>query len=356
MLRFILIIAAFLSQDAFAANATLKKVQITDGTRVDLLFDQKISPKQIRTEFFGDIIQVSLTDVSVYPAKINSVSGADLTKVFAYQYAPKLTRCRLSVKGTAEAFKDRFEIKAEGKVLSLRINGDAVVTEEKALLDRVMQGTPVNQPKVEAPAAAAEAAPKEEAKETSKPNQPIAGGKPLPSPMKSFLMLGVVMFAFLAIAWGIKRFRSGSNAGIQQHKGIGKILAQFGPSKNKMIEVVANHYLGPKKSISVVRIGGRTMVLGVTNESINLITQLSESNSEQQNDSALSTNFDFESLAMESAGIPAPQVTARYSQGSGATSAGPAKPAAFAQMLGQEAAKPSVRSQIRSRMEGMKQL
>jgi len=37
---------------------------------------------------------------------------------------------------------------------------------------------------------------------------------------------------------------------------------------------LSNHSLGPRKSIAVVRIGGRRLVLGVTNEAIHLITQL----------------------------------------------------------------------------------
>src|SRR3954466_3355335 len=82
-----------------SALTTLKQVQVSGGSQVDLLFDSKIGKTQVRTEFFGDTIQINLSDVSVYPAKISSVSGGSLTKIFAYQYAPKLVRCRLTIKG-----------------------------------------------------------------------------------------------------------------------------------------------------------------------------------------------------------------------------------------------------------------
>ncbi len=420
-------------QLAHATTATLKRVQITDGSRVDLLFDAKVSARQIRTEFFNDIIQVSLTDVSVYPAKINSLSGSELTKVFAYQYAPKLTRCRLSVKGNAETFKDRFEVKAEGKIISLRMLPQAAAApsssseasptrarlsteeakrsvasssdlkekaEEQALLQRVISGAPASVPaqaasaptKSEPVAASKAVEPAASASTASKAvsSGPLAGGKPLPSPWRSIGMLMVVVCAFLAFAWITKKVKGGTGlnpvAAISSVAGksnpLGKILSQFGGSKSKMIEVVANHYLGPKKSISVVRIGTRMLVLGVTNESINLITQLDAGNTEAQQAQAQAqamANFDLESFAMESAGWAAPEApvaqpapstaprAARPSQvaaqiyGTGATSAGAARPAtaapsAFSQILGSESTKPSVRSQIRSRLEGMKQL
>jgi hypothetical protein len=76
---------------ALAANSglsvSLKQVQAS-GSQIDLLFDGKVSKNQIRTEFFNDVIQLSLSDVSVYPAKISSVNGGNLVKIFAYQYAP----------------------------------------------------------------------------------------------------------------------------------------------------------------------------------------------------------------------------------------------------------------------------
>src|SRR4051812_3031830 len=72
------------------AVTSLKQLQISNGSQIDLLFDGKVQKNQIRTEFFNDIIQLSVQDVSVYPAKISSVNGGALTKIFAYQYAPKL--------------------------------------------------------------------------------------------------------------------------------------------------------------------------------------------------------------------------------------------------------------------------
>lgn len=116
----------------------------------------------------------------------------------------------------------------------------------------------------------------------------------------------------------------------------------------RMIEVLSTHYLGPKKSIAVVRVAGRVLVLGVSNESINLITQLSGE------DAA-------ESIDLGEFGLPkgpsAPSrgVGAGGAAGTGATAAGNA---IFADLLQTERAKsgPNVRAQIRNRLEGLKQL
>jgi hypothetical protein len=129
-----------------------------------------------------------------------------------------------------------------------------------------------------------------------------------------------------------------------------------------MIEVVATHYLGPKKSIQVVRVAGRTLVLGVSDGSINLITEFQ---GEAPVDAAAAAVIqpqartetapaagDFlaalgEELAQESGGKPG--------MGAGAQAAGPALP-----VMPTGSAAPTsrerARDRIRSRLEGMKQL
>jgi hypothetical protein len=126
------ILVALTTPSALAVTA-LKKVQVGDGQQLFLMFDSKISQGQIKTEFFNDTVQLSLNDVSVYPAKIFSVGGPDLTKVFAYQYAPKLVRCRLTLKGDAESYKERVSVHVDGKMLTVRIGGGAASQDSLSL-------------------------------------------------------------------------------------------------------------------------------------------------------------------------------------------------------------------------------
>lgn len=220
-----------LSGPAAHAITTLKQVQISNGSQIDLLFDGKVQKGQIHTDFINDIIQLSIQDVSVYPAKISSVNGGNLTKIFAYQYAPKLVRCRLTVKGKAEDFKDRLEIKAGGRILTVRMPAEKPAetaasepdAEERALLSRVMAASAAPAPakpakdsitvSAAAPAAASPGgAPNSE-------NLPIhlsgdlsgklAGAKPLPSPLKAFGKMGIVLGLFGLFALALKRFAQG---------------------------------------------------------------------------------------------------------------------------------------------------
>ena len=66
--------ALLLAGPAQANLLGLKQVQVSDGSQVDILFDGKVNKNQLRTEFFNDIIQISLTDTAVYPAKISSIN------------------------------------------------------------------------------------------------------------------------------------------------------------------------------------------------------------------------------------------------------------------------------------------
>jgi flagellar biogenesis protein FliO len=408
LLSFSLAISALASAPPFTheahATSTLKQVQVTNGSEIDLLFDSKVSKSQIKTEFFNDVIQISLMDVSVYPAKISSVSGGNITKIFAYQYAPKLVRCRLTVKGKAESFKDKIQILSgagTGKLLTVRVGSALAVQnafantdeddkisvqaerakepqanteagaqsaapkindkEEKALLDRVLKSAP-------AEATLEKAAPEKVVAKTethdnsdsrdfrneknifldkadAKPGN-LAGGKPLPSPMNALGKLALVVALFGACALGFKKFWKAraqsptASAGLMNSLGkfaqnLGHTVTQGKGRSKKMIEVISNHHLGPKKSIAVVRVAGHMLVLGITDDAINLITRIPDGQNEGEMDAALEEAIvgpDLETVLGKTA-----------KQGVGATSAGPA---IFSDILKTETAKPAMGAPI----------
>ncbi len=399
---------------AYAAPGliNIKNVQISEGSQVDLLLDGKISPSQIRTEFVNDIVQLSLSDVSVYPAKISSVSGGDLSKIFVYQYAPKLVRFRLTVKGKAENYQKRISVKTNGKILTVRILPAAGAeiaetkvandkkntasldeVEEKALLERVLRA-PIAALKGETKPEKADA--KIEAKsengsdhggndeskkstrksvsgKTQNSHQALAGGKPLPGLGKTFGMLALVIGLFGAVALGFRRLKAGTGSKALSSSVSRWVKSSMG-KKEKMIEVVATHYLGPKKSIAMVRVAGQTLVLGVSDGAINLITQLSAETSNEANELSAAVDHDnfgaeggsddiFASFLQTESSRPA-----RASQGSGATSIASGATSALRPNLinsnsgtstvktSSTSARSGVRSQIRSRMEAMKSL
>ena len=55
-----------------------------------------------------------------------------------------------------------------------------------------------------------------------------------------------------------------------------KIMRKTGQSKGKMIRVLENNYVGVKKSISLVEVPGAVLVLGITNDNINLLAKIDD--------------------------------------------------------------------------------
>lgn len=324
---------------------------------VSLTFDRRVNPESAQVEFIKDVIQITLKDTSVYPPKIIPVNGKAITKVFAYQFSPKTVRCRLFVRGNAEDFKDRVFIsksnlqgEMSGKVLNIRVaalSGGAseaprafeevkaetrsdvgskpafkeVVTqnlgkespheseknlnsrpsseadlrqeqEEKALLDKVLRASN-GEKAADLGAGAALSGKDSETRSTGdkltgeKGNsekltteklstEKLTSGKALPSFKGVFLKLGAVVLLALLMAWAVKKLRSGKKKsgvlGAIQRMANGALL----PKNERLIQVVSTHHIDPKKSIAVVKIAGRLLVLGLSNDSINLITQFGE--------------------------------------------------------------------------------
>jgi len=402
----VLLSLSLLCATAAQAATNLKKVQITDGSIVELIFDGKISPHQIKTEFVRDNIQLSFQDVSVYPAKVSMVSGKDLTKVFAYQYSPKLVRARFTVKGDAAQYQGRMQMTVKGKVVSLRIVGaksDKIVTsassvksaettapavetkkeseetklnaEEQMLLTRIL-GSDTN-PKAK----------KKEAKsqmDSPERGKPLTSGKSPPSPMRSIGVMIFILGLLGVFFMFMKRLKPGKNS-----KGLGGFLGKLssGLANKNMIEVVSTHHLGAKKSIVIVRIQNRMLVLGMTNDAVNLITEFKAHNSnlEEENDD-LSESMDVSEFAMGLKKLengPELKTTSRLGalaasalggatntrkpqksaaalgayQTAGTKTTAPSTPSpAFDEVLKQESTKPSIRAQIKNRVDGMKQL
>jgi flagellar biogenesis protein FliO len=384
--------ALFLVGSVFApvsrANAltTLKQVNVTNASQIDLLFDGRIEKDQIKTEFFNDIVQVSLTGVSVYPAKISSITGGKLLKVFAYQYAPKLVRCRITVAGKADGFKDLLHISSKGKVLTVRYSGpvsdsigssaampervalggasdgspaakagssqasaDLEALEEKAFRERVLKGS----------VTAADVSAVNENVGTHGPKSLGMNKKPL-SPLSALWKLVVVLAFFMIVAFGVKRFlgRSGSSATSGTGTGMLGAIGRFARGKlgsgGKMIEVISTHHLGPKKSIAIVKVGGSTLVLGVTSESINLITRLSD----DADDVADLGGLDGENTGNSSAASMAVSADGPMFSEFLVKSAVPTSEKVVASTNSARGiyTPASVRERIRSRLEGLKQL
>ena len=134
--------------------------------------------------------------------------------------------------------------------------------------------------------------------------------------------------------------------------------------KSRLIEMIATHHLGPKRSIHVLRIGEKTLVIGVTNESINLISEL-------DSEEGLLNEYGAPLASVASQSVARP---AQASRGQTEPSIPASNPTSFSDVLGQsgglgrpmnsalssalsnEIAGDGIRHRIKNRLEGYKQL
>lgn len=93
--------------------------------------------------------------------------------------------------------------------------------------------------------------------------------------LKMVASLGVVLAMILFLLYGVRKLanqRSGSAGG-------------------KRIQVLESHYMGVKKTISLVRVPGKVLVLGITGDRINLLDTLDEDIVRQQEPTGESNSF-----------------------------------------------------------------
>lgn len=79
------------------------------------------------------------------------------------------------------------------------------------------------------------------------------------SALKMLIVLGILLGGLVIALYFTKR-----------------IMRKTGQSKGKMIRVLANSYVGVKKSISLVEVPGSVLVLGITNDNINLLAKIDD--------------------------------------------------------------------------------
>jgi len=265
------------------ALVVVKEIKNLSEDTVQIQFDQPVNDSELSVEYLRDIIQVSVKNASIYPAKIYSVKGKDLVKVFAYQYSPSLVRARLSVADGAESYQNRFAMVNNGKVVTLKIlpKGAADDAIQVSSAQAVKKEAPaVVSPKIQAPASP------DLTGDEKKLLADILGKKEQKSPqysmVRTFAKLMAVLagtsLAILLIVFGFRRVRlsmkrrSGNEGAVAQW--LSKVSKGKLSIKKNMIQVEASHFLGPKKSIVVVRIGNERLVLGIANDSINLISKV----------------------------------------------------------------------------------
>ena len=72
--------------------------------------------------------------------------------------------------------------------------------------------------------------------------------------------LGIVLGGLIGVFYLMKRF----------------IKRDIGGSKDQLIRVVANQYVGVKKNIALVEVPGSILVVGISNDNLSLLTKIED--------------------------------------------------------------------------------
>jgi flagellar biosynthetic protein FliO len=358
------LVCLWMVSGARAAGATgitaIKQEQLADGTwAVDFLLAKPVAKEDVSVDFQRNFIQLSLKGVTAYPARTEKLKHPDLEKVFTYQYQPDLARARVLVKGQASSIKNRsqWEVTERGIRITVGANPNAIATTEDAVKAVAAAPSKSSGKETIASADAEEAARAEILGESSAPakneavkadshaaakNAKPADPESLPlfansgtaapaaeksrelpvSKMLGSLFLVVVMIG--AVAMGFRKFALGKGSPFVRQP--------------KMIEVISSQSMGPKRSIAVVKVLDQYMVVGMSGDGMNLLTNL---------------GADVKIDRFIDAAGPGGSFTDVFH---GAMSTDAAPPTATATQAAAPKGDPGVRNSIKKRLEGFKPL
>ena len=141
-------LALLTTESVFASTLSVRDIQLQGDGVAKITLDGPISKGSVNLEYVRDIVQFSIQNSTIYPAKIIHAGGdqpQSFSKVFAYQYAPNLVRVRFSVEGKAESYRGKVRVEAKGKELQIVFPGPSTVVDkisidekESSLLAKVL--------------------------------------------------------------------------------------------------------------------------------------------------------------------------------------------------------------------------
>jgi flagellar biosynthetic protein FliO len=287
-----------------AASITgIKGSAQADGSyAIDFALSQKIAAENVAVEFERNFIQISLKGVSAYPARTESINQGSLEKVFTYQYQPDLARARVLLKAAASTVKGKstWEVTEQG----IRVTVKGAVTVGAAIAAAVTDSVKTKAAAAEstsadadderivqqilaesksgakpAPLAAAaialktgEEGPVIQAKSApaaliaSNEDQVLFGTKIGETKTKEGTGTRVVASLLLVIgligacAVGFRKFALGKGNPFQR--------------QNRVIETISTQSLGPKRSVAVIKVLDQYLVVGMSGDGMNLLANL----------------------------------------------------------------------------------
>ncbi|MBI2604942.1 MAG: FliO/MopB family protein [Deltaproteobacteria bacterium] len=307
------LVSFFVTPGAANANAAAKLTNVTVervgeraglGTAIDLSFDRPVSARGLKAEYERNFMQLVFRGTKIDGAKIVPAAGGAAAsdsgrfqKVFAYAYSPDVARVRF-IFGAQRAPRGKISfwnknartirvlVRETGKnveAMKPPAKADEKSPEEKELIKEVVSSTreiDIHNPDSIKAAFSSSGVDKTKAEDSAPQGTKLQESEAIgvrpdetknaavgvkAEPSKYFVRMALSLLGMIGIFLGgvflVRRYSSN----------IKKL--PFG-KKERIIQVIATHYLGNKKNISLVKVAGDYLVVGVGNEGISLISRL----------------------------------------------------------------------------------
>lgn len=272
-----------------------------------------LSEDAVAISFERNFVQLVLTDVAAFPAKLLETKLKEFPRVYIYQYQPNQARVRLYVNGLASEVQSAIQWKIRDKQLSVSLDPskrfaskapfetklastkvDLPITTKSSASEKKVESTPeltddetallrtlteraekVNRAKTSAEVAKSPAAavpvPANPATATTETSTLFDGMKREPAKKTQAVdssagllrLLGNLVLVLALI---------GTMAFVFRKFVLKKGLSLGG--NNPIIKTITNYTISPGRSLTIVRVADEVLVLGVTGANISLITSL----------------------------------------------------------------------------------
>ena len=254
-----LIIAFFVSIFSLVglANPTpvLKsiKTDFMDEAFVGVLtFNRSLKGQSPKVEFINQTIQIDIPGAKISERRrIERIRKNKIKSLYVYQSAKNVLRARIIYSGVdAIQFKNLVDVFVEGKTIRFQVNSSAPIQPQNL----------IEEPRQEIAKNLVVTSPLSENKPIEKVSLDTIETQSVGSDSLTKILLSVFVLSVLFVTglWLLKNFL----------KKKGKI------KQDGKIQILTQHYLGPKKSLAIIRVAGETILIGITDQNINMIKSL----------------------------------------------------------------------------------
>ncbi len=263
--------------------ATLKDVTTSTENGIfeaKLTFDGPVSRDQASLDYINETIQLNIAKSQIGNTKTLKIQDENIKSLYFYQANKDLARARVIYKKGINAgkFQSGTSLDINDNQVVIRIDPTLVASKKESLdvgkgndavsdedlkqatawienanqkMDQVSaKGTVQEKEKTDINKREADIPVLSNKISASEQHKPISGAR-------VFLSLGLI----LGLIAGFSLFMK-------------KVLRKTPLAKNSQIKVLTQYYLGPKKSLAIVRVAGESILIGVTDQNINLIKSL----------------------------------------------------------------------------------